>query len=151
MQEIERKFLLKNDHYKLEASSFHHIIQGYLSRDPQRTVRVRIKDSRAYLTIKGASNASGTTRFEWEQEIDLEVAKELLEMALPGIIEKVRYIIPSENNLKWEVDEFLGEHEGLLLAEIELPTENTEFIKPDWLGEEVTGNPDYYNASLSKK
>jgi len=150
MQEIERKFLIKNEHYKLEASSFHHIIQGYLCRDPQRTVRVRIKDAFAYLTIKGASNESGTTRYEWEKEIELESAQALMQLALPGIIEKVRYIVPTENNLQWEVDEFLGEHEGLLLAEIELPTEDAFFIKPGWIGAEVTGNPAYYNASLSK-
>ena len=151
MQEIERKFLVRDDSFKLEASRFHHIIQAYLSRDKARTVRVRIKDASGFITIKGNSNASGTTRFEWEKEILLNDAQSLIDIALPGVIEKVRYIIPAENDLFWEVDEFLGENEGLLLAEIELPSENTTFAKPDWLGDEVTGQPEYYNAALSKK
>jgi adenylate cyclase len=151
MQEIERKFLVRDDSFKLEASRFHHIIQAYLSRDKARTVRVRIKDASGFITIKGNSNASGTTRFEWEKEILLNDAQSLIDIALPGVIEKVRYIIPAENNLFWEVDEFLGENEGLLLAEIELPSENTTFAKPDWLGDEVTGQPEYYNAALSNK
>ncbi len=151
MQEIERKFLVRDDSFKLEASRFHHIIQAYLSRDKARTVRVRIKDASGFITIKGKSNASGTTRFEWEKEILLNDAQSLIDIALPGVIEKVRYIIPAENNLFWEVDEFLGENEGLLLAEIELPSENTTFAKPDWLGDEVTGQPEYYNAALSNK
>jgi adenylate cyclase len=151
MQEIERKFLVRNDSFKLEASRFHHIIQAYLSRDKARTVRVRIKDASGFITIKGNSNASGTTRFEWEKEILLNDAQSLIDIALPGVVEKVRYIIPTENDLFWEVDEFLGENEGLLLAEIELPSENTTFAKPDWLGDEVTGQPEYYNAALSNK
>ena len=150
MQEIERKFLVKNDDYKLEAVQVQHIVQAYLNRDPQRTVRIRIKNAHAFLTIKGASNESGTTRFEWEKEIPLEEAQALLKLAEPGIIEKVRYVVPTGDNLYFEVDEFIGEHEGLVLAEIELPDENTLFEKPDWLGEEVTGNPAYYNAQLSK-
>ncbi len=151
MQEIERKFLVKDDSYKLEASRFHHIIQAYISRDKARTVRVRIRDAQGFLTIKGASNASGTTRFEWEKEIALEEAQQLIDIALPGVIEKVRYIIPAENTLFWEVDEFLDENEGLILAEIELPTENTSFNKPNWLGDEVTGQAQYYNSALSNK
>jgi adenylate cyclase len=151
MQEIERKFLVRDDSFKLEASRFHHIIQAYLSRDKARTVRVRIKDASGFITIKGNSNASGTTRFEWEKEILLNDAQSLIDIALPGVVEKVRYIIPTENDLFWEVDEFLGENEGLLLAEIELPSENTTFAKPDWLGDEVTGQPEYYNAALSNK
>ncbi len=150
MQEIERKFLVKNEDYKLEAAQVHHIVQAYLNRDPQRTVRIRIKNGQAFLTVKGASNNSGTTRFEWETEIPLEDARKLLELAEPGIIEKVRYIVPAGENLFYEVDEFLGDHKGLVLAEIELPAENTPFEKPAWLGEEVTGNQAYYNAQLSK-
>ena len=150
MQEIERKFLVKNDDYKLEAQQVHHIVQAYLNRDPQRTVRIRIKNAQAFLTIKGASNDTGMTRFEWEKEIPLEEAQALLELAEPGVIEKVRYVVPAGDNLYFEVDEFLGDNEGLVLAEIELPDENTSFKKPDWLGEEVTGNPAYYNAQLSK-
>ena len=150
MQEIERKFLVLNDDYKLEAGQVHHIVQAYLNRDPQRTVRIRIKNAQAFLTIKGASNDTGMTRFEWEKEIPLEEAQALLELAEPGVIEKVRYVVPAGDNLYFEVDEFLGDNEGLVLAEIELPDENTSFKKPDWLGEEVTGNPAYYNAQLSK-
>ncbi len=150
MQEIERKFLVKNDDYKLEAVQVHHIVQAYLNRDPKRTVRIRIKNGQAFLTVKGGSNDTGTSRFEWETEIPLDDAKVMLELAEPGMIEKVRYVVPAGDNLFFEVDEFLDEHEGLVLAEIELPDENTPFEKPDWLGEEVTGNPDYYNAQLSK-
>ncbi len=148
MQEIERKFLVKNEDYKLESTGILHIIQGYLSRDKQRTVRVRISNGHGFITIKGKSNSSGTTRFEWEKEIPLEEAQQLLDLALPGIIEKIRYIIPIGNNLKFEVDEFLSDHQGLVLAEIELPNENTIFTKPNWLGKEVTGNPNYYNSSM---
>jgi len=149
MQEIERKFLVKNDDYKLEAGRLHHIVQAYLNRDPNRTVRVRIKDANAYLTIKGATNNTGTTRYEWEKEIPVAEAKDLLQLAEPGIIEKVRYIIPVANGLQWEVDEFLGENAGLVIAEIELPDENTPFEKPEWLGKEVTGQKEYYNSYLS--
>ncbi len=150
MQEIERKFLVKNDDYKLEAGSLHHIVQAYLNRDPNRTVRIRIKDADAFLTIKGATNQSGMTRFEWEKEIPVEEARALLQLAEPGVIEKVRYIIPAANGLQWEVDEFLGDHAGLVLAEIELPDEKTPFEKPAWLGKEVTGQKEYYNSYLSK-
>ncbi len=150
MKETEKKFLVKNDEYKLQAERVHHIVQAYLNRNPNRTVRIRINDAVGFITVKGASNTSGMSRFEWEKEIPIEEARELIKLAEPGIIEKVRYVIPSENGLRWEVDEFLGENEGLVLAEIELPDEKTTFEKPDWLGEEVTGNPKYYNANLSK-
>ncbi len=151
MQEIERKFLVKNEDYKLEAVRVHHIIQGYLNRDPKRTVRIRIIDGKAFLTIKGQSNNNGTARFEWETEIPAEDAQALLQLAEPGIIEKVRYDIPVNDKLFFEVDEFLGENEGLTIAEIELPDEHTSFEKPGWLGEEVTGNPAYYNSQISSK
>ena len=150
MQEIERKFLVNNDDYKLEAERIHHIVQAYLNRDPNRTIRIRIKDGNAYLTVKGATNQSGTTRFEWEKEIPLNEAQALLQLAEPGLIEKVRYVIPAKNGLKWEVDEFLGEHAGLVVAEIELPDEHTPFEKPHWLGKEVTGQKEYYNSYLSR-
>ncbi len=150
MQEIERKFLVKNEDYKLEAARVHHIVQGYLNRDPKRTVRIRIKDAQGYITIKGLSSADGTTRFEWEREIPVEEARALLQLAEPGIIEKVRYVISVADNLKFEVDEFLGEHEGLTIAEIELPDADANFTKPDWLGEEVTGKKKYYNSNLLK-
>ena len=150
MKETERKFLVNNENYKLEAIAILHIVQAYLNRDPDRTVRIRIQNGQGYLTIKGPSNPSGLSRFEWEKEISIEDAKALLELAEPGIIEKVRYIIPIDNHLKFEVDEFLGEHAGLTIAEIELPDENTIFTKPQWLGKEVTGQKEYYNAWLSR-
>jgi len=150
MKETERKFLVKNDDYKLEAERVHHIVQAYLNRDPNRTVRIRINDATGYITVKGPSDATGMTRFEWEKEIPVEEARELIKLAEPGVIEKVRYIVPASNGLKWEVDEFLGNHEGLVLAEIELPSKDTDFEKPSWVAEEVTGKAEYYNASLSK-
>jgi len=150
MQEIERKFLVNNEDYKLDASEIHHIIQAYLNRNPKRTIRIRIDNSQAFITIKGESNSSGTTRFEWEKEIPLEEAKALLKLAEPGFIEKVRYIIPVEKGLYFEVDEFLGKNEGLSIAEIELPNEKVSFEKPQWLGKEVTGQKEYYNSQLSK-
>ena len=149
MKEIERKFLVKNDDYKLEAERILHIVQGYLNRNPQRTVRVRIQNGTGFLTIKGASDKTGTTRFEWEKEIPIEEAQALLELAEPGIIEKVRYVIPAGNNLYFEVDEFLGDQTGLTLAEIELPDPQTPFSKPEWLGKEVTGQKAYYNSQMN--
>jgi len=148
MKETERKFLVQNDDYKLDAERILHIVQGYLNRDPKRTVRVRIQNGTGFLTIKGASDKTGTTRFEWEKEIPLEEAQALLELAEPGIIEKVRYVIPAGNDLYFEVDEFLGEQTGLTLAEIELPDPETPFTKPDWLGKEVTGQKAYYNSQM---
>ncbi|MGV8946929.1 MAG: CYTH domain-containing protein [Lutibacter sp.] len=149
-KEIERKFLVKGD-FKKQAIKSHKIAQGYLSKVPERTVRVRIRDDQGFLTIKGISNTSGTTRFEWEKEILLQDAENLLLLCEPIIIEKIRHIVPANNNLYFEVDEFLGENNGLIIAEIELPNENALFEKPTWLGEEVTGNQKYYNAMLAKK
>ncbi|MFD1294861.1 CYTH domain-containing protein [Lutibacter holmesii] len=149
-QEIERKFLVKVD-FKSKATQHFHISQGFLSTVPERTVRVRLKDETGFITVKGIGNASGTTRFEWEKEISKEEAIQLLAICEPTIIEKNRYIIPTNNNLFFEVDEFLGDNKGLLIAEIELPKENTFFEKPNWLGDEVTGQSKYYNSALSKK
>lgn len=148
-KEIERKFLVKSDFKKYSKSSFQ-LKQGYLSSVPERTVRIRIKGDQGYITIKGKSNASGISRFEWEKEISIEEAKALLKLCEPGSIDKIRYIIPANNGLFFEVDEFLNQNEGLIMAEIELPSENTLFDKPDWLGEEVSGNLKYYNSYLSK-
>lgn len=148
-QEIERKFLVTGD-FKKFAIEKHAIAQGFLSTVPERTVRVRIMDKKGFITVKGIGNVSGTTRFEWEKEILFEEAKSLLTICEPTIIEKIRYIIPTKNNLFFEVDEFLGENEGLLIAEIELPNESTIFDKPRWLGKEVTGILKYYNSALSK-
>jgi adenylate cyclase len=145
--EIERKFLVKNQDFKKQAIHQHHIHQAYLSKDPERTVRIRIKDLEGWLTIKGKSNPEGTSRLEWETKISLNDARALLHLGVGTPIEKIRYLVPHG---KWtfEVDEFLKPDPSLLLAEIELPEENTSFEKPHWLGEEVTGNPQYYNASL---
>lgn len=145
--EIERKFLVKNNAFKDQTLRSHSIVQGYLSKDPERTVRVRIIDKEGWLTIKGKSNAQGTSRSEWEKAIPLDDAKQLLVLAIDVPIEKIRHIVPFEN-FTFEVDEFLTHNKNLLLAEIELPSEDTSFPRPDWLGEEVTGNPSYYNAMM---
>jgi len=149
-KEIERKFLVTGD-FKKHAIKSYHISQGFLSTVPERTVRIRIRDHQGFITIKGISNASGTTRFEWEKEIPLNEAENLLMLCEPAIIEKKRFMIPADTNLYFEVDEFLAENKGLVIAEIELPDENEKFIKPDWLGDEVTGQIKYYNAMLAKK
>ena len=145
--EIERKLLVKNNAFKDQTLRSHYIVQGYLSKDPERTVRVRIIDKEGWLTIKGKSNAQGTSRSEWEKAIPLEDAKQLLVLAIDVPIEKIRHIVPFEN-FTFEVDEFLTHNKNLLLAEIELPSEDTSFPRPDWLGDEVTGNPSYYNAMM---
>ncbi len=147
--EIERKFLVKGD-FKTEATKSIRIIQGYLSSLPERTVRVRIKDSRGFLTIKGKPNATGMSRYEWEKEIPYEDALDLLRICEPGVVSKTRYIIPAQEDLIFEVDEFYDENEGLILAEIEVPREDHIFTKPEWLGREVTGDVRYYNSYLVK-
>ncbi len=147
--EIERKFLVLSDAYKQEATSQVRIAQGFLNTDPERTVRVRIKGDKGFLTIKGASNASGTTRFEWETEISLAEATNLIDLCEDVILEKIRFEVPLGSKL-FEVDEFLGENRGLVIAEVELNHEDEVFEKPKWLGEEVTGQPEYYNSQLSK-
>lgn len=149
-KEIERKFLVKGE-FKKFAKNKLKIAQGFLSTVPERTVRVRISGKKGFITVKGIGNVSGTTRFEWEKEISVSDAESLLKLCEPTIIEKLRYIIPANNNLFFEVDEFFGDNQGLVIAEIELPTENTNFNKPNWLGEEVTGKIEFYNSSLSKK
>lgn len=149
MIEIERKFLVKDDNF-LKSHAGTHFIQGYLSKDPERAVRVRIAGDLAFLTIKGKSNASGTSRYEWEKEIAVSEAQELLNLCLPGIIEKTRYVLTSQNT-DWEVDVFAGVNKGLTIAEIELKEENQQFAKPVWLGKEVTGDHRYYNAYLSEQ
>jgi len=136
-QEIERKFLVKGD-FKPEAYQSIRITQGYLSSVPERTVRVRIKGEQGFLTIKGKGNHSGISRYE-----------ELLQLCEPGVIDKIRYLVKSGKHT-FEVDEFHGENEGLVMAEIELETENENFTKPAWLDKEVTGDNRYYNAMLTK-
>ncbi|WP_291287419.1 CYTH domain-containing protein [Flavobacterium sp.] len=149
MVEIERKFLVKSADFKEQAFAHNKIAQGYLSAVPERTVRVRIKGERGFITIKGISHQGGMSRFEWENEIPLDEALELLKLCEKGKIEKTRYEIKSGKHI-FEVDEFYGENEGLVMAEIELESETEPFEKPDWLGEEVTDDPRYYNAYLSK-
>ncbi|MGC8864124.1 MAG: CYTH domain-containing protein [Bacteroidales bacterium] len=147
-QEIERKFLVKGDFRPYVVHSTR-IVQGYLSSVPERTVRIRIKGNKGYITVKGIGSQSGASRFEWEKEISVEEADALLKICEPGVIDKVRHVIKN-GDLAFEVDEFHGENEGLILAEIEIPSEDTPFAKPDWLGEEVTGDPRYYNSMLMK-
>ena len=149
-EEIERKFLVLSDGYRKEAVRNEQIKQGFLSSVPERTVRIRKVDTRGWITVKGLGNASGTTRFEWEKEISGEEAGHLLEICEPGIIEKVRYYVQRGRHT-FEVDEFSGENFGLVMAEIELHSESESFDRPEWLGEEVTGRVQYYNASLSKR
>ena len=146
--EIERKFLVKGE-FKNLASKETRIVQGYLSSVPERTVRVRIKGDKGFITIKGIGSASGATRYEWEKEIPYSEVEELLKICEPGVIDKTRYLVKVDNHT-FEVDEFYGENEGLTVAEIELGSESEEFVKPEWLGEEVTGNTKYYNSMLMK-
>ncbi len=148
-QEIERKFLVKDDSFKAQAYKSTRIIQGYLSSVPERTVRVRIKGDKGYLTVKGIGNESGASRFEWEIEIPKEDAQNLLKICEPGVIDKTRYLVKN-GDLTFEVDEFYGDNEGLILAEIELQSEDQAFEKPAWLGREVTGDPRFYNSMLMK-
>lgn len=146
--EIERKFLVQNDSYRQLASHQYEILQGYLCKEPGRTVRVRVRDARAFLTIKAAAPAGSIARFEWEKEIDMSDAKALLQHCLPGVIDKTRYIVQAENGLKWEIDEFHGRLAGLTLAEIELQDEQQSFVKPAFIGVEVTNDPRYYNSNM---
>jgi adenylate cyclase len=149
MIEIERKFLVNSNDFKTEAFTQNRIAQGYLSSAPERTVRVRIKGNKGFLTIKGVSNESGLSRFEWEKEIPLEDAQKLLLLCEEGVIDKTRFEIRMGNHI-FEVDEFYGKNEGLIMAEIELKSETESFEKPSWLGKEVTGDNRYYNSFLSK-
>lgn len=150
MIEIERKFLVISNAYVFEAQNKKRIIQGFLNTDPDRTVRVRLKDSEGFLTVKGKSSEDGLSRFEWEKEISKEDALNLLKLCESGVIDKMRYEIPYGNHI-FEVDEFFGDNKGLILAEVELNEITESFKKPHWLGEEVTGQIKYYNAQLSKK
>lgn len=147
-QEIERKFLVRGD-FKPFVTKRTRITQGYLSSVPERTVRVRIKGDKGYITIKGIGNAGGASRYEWEKEIPVSEVEELLKICEPGVIDKTRYLIPSGNHT-YEVDEFYGDNEGLVVAEVELESEGDSFVRPEWLGEEVTGEVKYYNSMLMK-
>src|SRR5690554_5836247 len=147
MVEIERKFLVKSDAYKELASKKYRIVQGFLNSDPERVVRVRIKEDKGFLTVKGKSDVSGLTRFEWETEIALADAENLLKICEDGIIDKIRYEVIVEGKT-FEVDEFFGANKGLTVAEIELKNQLETFKRPSWLGEEVTGQTQYYNSNL---
>jgi adenylate cyclase len=147
-QEIERKFLVRGD-FKSMAVKETRITQGYLSSVPERTVRVRIKGNKGFITIKGIGSASGASRYEWEKEIPVSEIEELLKICEPGVIDKTRFLVKAGPHT-YEVDEFYGENEGLVVAEIELSSEDEGFEKPEWLGEEVTGDVKYYNSMLMK-
>ncbi len=147
-QEIERKFLVKGD-FKSEVFKSTRITQGYLSSVPERTVRVRVKGDKGFITIKGIGNESGASRYEWEKEIPVDEVRDLLKICEPGVIDKTRYLVKNGDYV-FEVDEFYGDNDGLTVAEIELPTEDAAFNKPSWLGEEVTGDVRFYNSMLMK-
>ncbi|NMH24765.1 CYTH domain-containing protein [Flavobacterium solisilvae] len=150
MVEIERKFLVISESFIGESFAQKRIVQAYLSSVPERTVRIRIKGDKGFITIKGKSNNSGTTRLEWEKEISLQEAESLLSICESGIIDKIRYEVKVGNHV-FEVDVFSGENEGLIIAEIELQSEHEIFEKPLWLGKEVTNDERFYNSFLSKK
>lgn len=147
--EIERKFLVKNDSFKQESFQKKYIKQGFLNSDKNRVVRIRVSDDKAFITVKGKSNIEGTTRFEWEKEILKDEAEKLLLLCEPSLIEKTRYLVKKGKHI-FEIDEFYGDNNGLIVAEIELSSENEKFDKPSWLGKEVTGVLKYYNSILSK-
>lgn len=147
-QEIERKFLVVGD-FKSSARKQTRITQGYLSSVPERTVRVRVKGEKGFITIKGIGSESGASRFEWEKEIPVAEVRELLKLCEPGVIDKTRYLVEAGAHT-FEVDEFYGDNEGLTVAEVELSSEEEAFDKPAWLGEEVTGDVKYYNSMLMK-
>ena len=180
--EIERKFLVRDLSFREKAVGSRHLIQGYISKEKGHTVRVRLDDKTAWLTIKGAGSASGMSRSEWEWEIPAQDALGLLQLCRGGVIDKTRYLVPvfeeacseaegavaddgvvlgegmvsgegrvpGEGKKRfWEVDVFHGANEGLVVAEIELASENENFPVPDWIGEEVTGDRKYYNSMLS--
>ena len=149
MIEIERKFLVISKAFKTEAVNQVRITQGFLNRDKERTVRIRLKGDQGYLTVKGKSSSNGLSRFEWEREISKVDAEALFLLCERGVITKMRYEILIGNHV-FEVDEFFDDNEGLIIAEIELSSEDETFKKPDWLGKEVTGNIKYYNSQLSQ-
>lgn len=149
MVEIERKFLVTSEAYKQDAHKQIRITQGFLNTHPERTVRVRLKGEEGVLTIKGKSSDDGLARFEWETMISADEAKTLLSLCEDGIIDKTRYLITVENHT-FEVDEFYDDNEGLIIAEVELNSKDEVFVKPNWLGKEVTGDTKYYNSQLSQ-
>lgn len=149
MIEIERKFLVNSEAFKADAFKQTEIIQGYLNSHKDRAVRVRVKGDKGFLTVKGASNSTGLSRFEWEKEIPVNDAKALLKLCEKGVIEKIRYEVKVGQHV-FEIDVFFGDNQGLIVAEVELKFENETFIKPHWLSDEVTGQIKYYNSQLCK-
>ncbi|WP_133757413.1 CYTH domain-containing protein [Gelidibacter sediminis] len=149
MIEIERKFLVLSDAYKSEALNQTRIIQAFLNSDKKRTVRVRLKGDSGFLTIKGPTSQDGVSRFEWEKQISKHDAEALLPLCEDGMIEKIRYEIQSGDHI-FEVDEFFGVNAGLVVAEVELKDLAENIVKPNWLGEEVTGQIRYFNSQLVK-
>lgn len=148
MLEIERKYKAKNTTFLNETKISFKINQGYLNSSAERTVRVRTKDNKGFITIKGKSNSSGTTRFEWEKEIPFDEAIELLKLCEDYIIEKTRHIVIYENKT-FEIDVFEGKNSGLTIVEVELENENEKIKLPEWIGDEVTGDEKYYNSFIS--
>jgi len=150
MLEIERKFLVESDEFKKLATSKDNMIQGFLNTDPERTIRIRIMGDSAFFTVKGRTSPNGLSRFEWEYQIPLADGRALLELCEQRPMEKIRYRVPVHGHV-FEVDEFFGVNEGLLLAEVELRHEEEAVVLPDWLGKEVTGQTKYYNSQLALK
>ena len=150
MIEIERKFLVLSNAFKTEAYKSYTIKQGFLNSHKERTVRIRLKEDKGYLTVKGESTSNGLSRFEWEKEISKTEAESLLLLCETGIIDKIRYEVKSRNHTI-EIDEFYGSNAGLIVAEVELNSESESFEKPSWLGKEVTGDVKYYNSQLSQR
>jgi adenylate cyclase len=148
MLEIERKFSVKNTNFLANAKESYKITQGYLNTDKNRTVRIRIKGEKGFITVKGLSSADGLSRFEWEKEINIKDAEALLLLCEDFVIDKTRYLIPFDT-IVFEVDVFEGANEGLVIAEVELETKDQQFDKPEWLGQELTGDERFYNAYLS--
>lgn len=149
MIEIERKFLVKDHRFENEAVTSRTIKQGFLSTDPNRTVRIRVEETGGFITVKGISTDGGVSRFEWENPLSKEAAEALFQLCLPGKIEKTRHVV-SVGSHHFEVDVFYGDNQGLVIAEVELSDPEQVFEKPAWLGKEVTGDQKYYNASLSQ-
>lgn len=145
--EIERKFLVLNDNYKEQSKAQYKIRQGFLNREPKRTVRIRIKGQKGFITVKGISSQDGLSRLEWEKEIDVQEAQDLLQLCEAPIIHKTRYEVVVKKHM-FEIDEFHDKHQGLTIAEIELQHQEESFDKPNWLGKEVTGDKAYYNSQL---
>ena len=148
-QEIERKFLVEGEDFKQQAYAVSHIQQGYIGTKPGRTVRIRLRDDHAFLTIKGPAGDDGLSRYEFETEISPDDARDLLKLCEPGLIDKHRYLVKSlDGEHVWEIDEFHGDNDGLVMAEIELRSETDSFEKPHFIGKEVTGDRRYYNGHL---